>query len=167
MIMKTLYLDYSKCIGCGTCEAVCKFIYHIPRIIMTRTSYGLNVPLYCQHCDNPKCMRVCTRKAIFKDDQGVVRLKGEICRTCDSKNCLMACPYVAMMCTGEDNPVTKCDMCVTRAGLGPACVAMCPCDALLFVDRADLASLETEASQKAYERVRKYIICPDCSAPAL
>ena len=163
--MKTLYLDYSKCIGCGTCEAVCKFLHKTPRIIMTRTTYGLNVPLYCQHCQDPKCMKACREKAIFKDEQGIVRLDEARCRGCKTKNCILACPYVAMMCTGGKTPVTKCDMCVSRTGLGPACVAMCPCDALITGDNSDVSRLQTPAAKKAYERVRKYIICPDCPAP--
>ncbi len=163
--MKTLYLDYSKCIGCGTCEAVCKFLYKIPKIVMTRTSYGLTVPLYCQHCEDPKCMKVCRQKAIFKDKQGIVRLREELCSGCKTKNCLVACPYVAIMCTGRESPVSKCDMCVTRGALGPACVEMCPCDALMVEDRKDLDKRETPAAREAYERVRKYIICPDCPAP--
>ncbi len=165
IIMKTLYIDYSKCIGCGTCETVCKFIYRFPRIIMTRTSYGLSVPLYCQHCENPACMKVCREKAIFKDEHGIVRLNEGLCRGCQTKNCILACPYVAIMCTGRDNPVAKCDMCVSRADLGPACVAMCPCDAIMIRDRKDLQKLQTPSAKKAYERVRKYIICPDCPAP--
>jgi Fe-S-cluster-containing dehydrogenase component len=163
--MKTLYLDYSKCIGCGTCEAVCQFIYQVPRIIMTRTSYGLNVPLYCQHCENPKCMKVCRQKAIYKDEQGIVRLNEELCQGCETKNCILACPYVAIICTGRDTPVAKCDLCVTRSALGPACVAMCPCDALMFVDSQELQKFQTAAATEANERVRKYILCPECPAP--
>ena len=164
--MEKLYLDYSKCIGCGTCEAVCKFIYKIPKIIMTRTSYGLSVPFYCQHCDSPKCMKVCRQKAISKNEQGVVLLDQSLCKGCDTKNCIMACPYVAIICTGRDNPVAKCDLCISRGELGPACVAMCPCDALMLVRDQDLPSLETPDARKAYERVRKYVICPDCPVPA-
>jgi Fe-S-cluster-containing dehydrogenase component len=163
--MKTLYVDYSKCIGCGTCETVCKFIYQIPKIIMTRTSYGLNVPLYCQHCQDPRCMKVCRQKAIFKDEEGVVRLIEERCQGCETKSCILACPYVAMLCTGRDNPVAKCDLCVTRAGLGPACVEMCPCDALMTGEREELQRMHTPAAEEARERVRKFIICPDCPAP--
>lgn len=163
--MKTLYLDYSKCIGCGTCEAVCRFVYQVPRIIMTRTSYGLHVPLYCQHCENPKCVKVCKEKAIFKDDLGIVRLNEEVCRGCKTKNCILACPYVAIICTGRDNPVAKCDMCVSRAGLGPACAAMCPCDALIIGDSRELQKNQSPAAREAHERVRKYIICPECPSP--
>jgi Fe-S-cluster-containing dehydrogenase component len=163
--MKTLYVDYSKCIGCGTCEAVCKFIYQIPKIIMTRTSYGLNVPLYCQHCEDPKCVKVCKQKAIFKDEDGAVRLIEERCRGCKTKSCILACPYVAILCTGRESPVAKCDMCVTRAGLGPACVKMCPCDALMVGERKELDKKQTVEAKEAYERVRKFIICPDCPAP--
>ncbi len=133
---------------------------------MTRTSYGLHVPLYCQHCDDPKCMKACREKAIFRDEQGIVRLREDLCAGCKTKNCLLACPYVAMMCTGGDTPVTKCDLCVTRGDLGQACAAMCPCDALMVARGSELQSLQTPAAQKAYERVRKYIICPDCAAPS-
>ncbi|WP_035243823.1 4Fe-4S dicluster domain-containing protein [Desulfonatronovibrio hydrogenovorans] len=165
--MKILYLDYSKCIGCGTCEAVCRFVHHSPRIIMTRTGYGQHVPLYCQHCENPKCMRVCREKAIYKDKSGMVGLMEERCRSCKTKNCLMACPYVAMMCTGRANPVTKCDLCSARGDLGPACVAMCPCDALIFINRDKLKTIESPAAREAFQRVRQYIICPDCVHPSV
>ncbi len=161
--MKTLYLDYSKCIGCGTCEAVCKFVYTNPRIIMTRTTDGWWVPLYCQHCQDPKCMKACPRKALYRDqDSGAVLLKSGVCRECDSKNCLMACPYVAMICTGEQDPVTKCDLCITRGDLGPACALMCPCNALMLVDRENLEHIQTPEAKQAWERVRNHIICPEC-----
>ncbi len=164
--MKTLYLDYSKCIGCGTCESVCKFIYRHPRIIMTRTADGWWVPLYCQHCENPKCMKVCSRGALSRDEEsGAVLLQPGKCRECDTKNCLLACPYVAMICTGTKEPVTKCDLCINRNNLGPACAPMCPCDALMVVERDELEDIQSPESKEAFDRVRRHIICPECPSP--
>ncbi len=162
--MQTLYLDYSKCIGCGTCESVCRFVHQYPRILMTRTTDGWWVPLYCQHCEKPKCMKACNKNALYRDaDTGAVLLNQDLCSECATKNCLLACPYVAMVCTGtRQTPITKCNLCLDRGSLGPACASMCPCDALMLLDRKDLEKVKTPESRQAWELVRRHIICPEC-----
>lgn len=156
---KTLYIDYSKCIGCETCESVCKFLYDTPRIAMTRTTDGIMVPLYCKHCEHAHCMKVCTRGALMRDRDGAVVLQPLLCRGCETRNCVLACPYAAFFATETGVTVQKCDLCASRRdiGLGPACVDMCPCEAIVFVDRTDIASLETEPSRQAYDRVMAHI----------
>lgn len=156
---KTLYIDYAKCIGCETCEAVCRFIYERPRIHMTCTAEGIAAPLYCRHCENPKCANACPRGALTKDAEGAVILQQLLCRGCETRNCVIACPYSAMLLTETGVTVTKCDLCITRraVGLGPACVETCPAEAILYVQRGRLAELVTPEAAEAEKRVLAHV----------
>ena len=156
---KRLFIDYSKCIGCTTCEAVCKFTYGLPRIHMTRTCDGVEVPLYCQHCEKPMCMKVCPYEALYKDGSGAVLQRTWVCEKCDSFACMDACPFGAMFCTGDVMKVLKCDMCRLRReqGMPPACVEMCPTEAIVFVERAEVPKLQTEQATAAFKRVMDHI----------
>lgn len=159
---RTLYIDYSVCIGCETCEAVCRFVYERPRIQMTCTIEGIAAPLYCRHCDNPKCANACPRGALTKDAQGAVILQQMLCRGCETRNCVVACPYSAMLLTGTGVAVTKCDMCITRraVGLGPACAETCPAGAILYVERGRLAEIITPEAAEAEARVLAHVRPP-------
>jgi Fe-S-cluster-containing dehydrogenase component len=156
---KTLFIDYSKCIGCETCEAVCRFVNETPRIHMTRTCEGVSAPLYCRHCEDPACVKVCSRGALAKDRDGAVVLQPMLCRGCETRNCVLACPYGAMFITNTGVGLRKCDLCAGRRALGlpPACVEMCPCAAIVYVDRATIESLETEAAREALARITAHI----------
>lgn len=160
--MKTLYIDYSKCIGCETCEFVCRFVHSTPRIMMTRTTDGVMMPLYCRHCADPNCARVCKRGAISRDADGAMVLKPLLCRGCEGRNCMLACPYAAMFETDKGVMLTKCDLCAQRraTGMGPACVDMCPCQAIVFTDVDDLPGLETPEARAAEEKVLRHIRPP-------
>lgn len=159
---KRLFIDYGKCIGCETCEMVCAFTHRLPRIHMTRSRDGVMLPLYCQHCDTPKCMKVCTRGALRKDDDGAVLLNPLRCVECDHKECLIACPFAALFCNGRDTPVLKCDMCARRRAQGqePACVEMCPCGAIVCVEREEIKTLQTPEAMAAFRRVIEHIRPP-------
>lgn len=156
---RTLYVDYSKCIGCETCEMVCKFLYTQPRIVLVRTVEGEMVPLYCRHCESPHCAKVCKQGSLSKDQDGAVILDIMQCRGCESRNCILGCPYGGMLATGEGIGVAKCDLCASRRKHGelPACVEMCPCGAILFVERDKIPELITEESRMAEERVLAHI----------
>lgn len=156
---RTLYIDYSKCIGCETCEAVCKFLYSRPRIVLVRTTGGEMVPLYCRHCESPHCVKACKQGALHVDTQGAVILDSMRCRGCETRNCILGCPYGGMIATGEGIGVNKCDLCAGRRRQGdlPACVEMCPCGAIMFVERREIPLLETKASCAAQERVTAHI----------
>lgn len=156
----TLFVDYSKCIGCETCEAVCKFLYSNARIVMMRSRTGIVRPLYCLHCDSAFCMKVCPHPgALTRDEDGAVVLNHMRCRGCPSLACLIACPYAAVFSTGKSVLVDKCDLCKNRRkkGMPPACVEMCPCAAILFVKREDLAALRTPEWEEAYREVIEFV----------
>jgi Fe-S-cluster-containing dehydrogenase component len=157
--VKTLYIDYSKCIGCETCEYVCRFVHTTPRIVMTRTTDGIMMPLYCRHCEDPNCLRVCRQGALSRDADGAVALTPLKCRGCEGRNCMLACPFAAMFETDKGVMVTKCDLCAARRGLGmgPACADMCPCGAIAFARREEIAGLETPEAREAEARVLAHI----------
>lgn len=148
---KTLYVDYEKCIGCETCEAVCKFLYDQPSIVMARTRSGRMAPVYCMHCEQAYCMKVCSRGAITRDHENAVVLNPMLCRGCETRDCMLACPYAALFESDKGVGSRKCDLCAGRrdAGLEPACVEMCPCAAISCLDREKVDGLVTEASRKA------------------
>lgn len=155
--MKNLAIDYAACIGCETCEYICRFLHGTPKIHMTRLSNGVMAPLYCRHCADPNCARVCKKGAIVKQEDGVVRHDPMACRGCANPTCVVACPYAAMFLTDKGVKVAKCDLCAGRAkeGLGPACLAMCPCGAISVA--ADGERLESQESKAALERVLAHI----------
>lgn len=159
---KTLFIDYAKCIGCETCEAVCGFLYDRPRIVMIRTVDGFMAPLYCKHCEHAHCMKVCKRGALQRDRDGAVLLDPMLCRGCETRSCVLGCPYAAFFATDRGVAVRKCDLCASRRNLGmePACAEMCPCGAIMYVDKDDVEGLETDASREAREKVMAHIRPP-------
>ena len=156
---KRLYIDYHKCIGCESCETICKFLYGDPRIRMTRTDDGLMFPLYCHHCPKPQCVKACPAKAIVKEPAGPVIHNPKICRETGAMKCIQACPFLAIAPTGREVPVVKCDLCAGRRAKGilPACVDICPCGAISYVDAGDVKDLRTEESRAARSRVMEHI----------
>ena len=159
---KTLFIDYSKCIGCETCEYVCRFVGDMPRIHMIRAASGFMAPLYCRHCAEPNCAKVCKRGAIVRDVDGAMVLDPMLCRGCESRQCMLACPYMAIFETDKGVTVVKCDLCAARRqrGLEPACAAMCPCGAIEYVDRATAETLPDEAARAAEQRVLDFVKPP-------
>ncbi len=145
---KTLYIDYEKCIGCETCEAVCKFLYDQPRIVMARSAEGQIVPVYCVHCEKAFCMRVCPHGAISRDENNAVILNPMLCRGCETRACMMACPYAGFFESDKGVGSRKCDLCAGRReqGMEPACASMCPCGAIYYIERAELEQMDTQKS---------------------
>jgi tetrathionate reductase subunit B len=92
------------------------------------------LPVQCQHCDNPPCVKVCPTRASHKRKDGVVLVDKDKCIGC--KYCLASCPYNARYVNPLIPIVQKCYFCHHRvyAGLEPACVEVCPGKARVFGD---------------------------------
>jgi Fe-S-cluster-containing dehydrogenase component len=115
------------------------------------------VPVFCNHCDNPPCVRVCPTQATWKRDDGVVMMDWHRCIGC--RYCMAACPYGSRSFNWRDprpfletvdpgfptrtrGVVEKCNLCEERLARGeaPACVEACEEKALVFGDLADADS---------------------------
>src|SRR5256714_4334275 len=75
-----------------------------------------------------------------KRADGIVDLDKAICIGC--KACMAACPYDAIFISPEDHSAEKCNFCAHRIdiGLEPACVVVCPTEAILVGDMNDPSS---------------------------
>jgi Fe-S-cluster-containing dehydrogenase component len=112
-------------------------------------------PIYvkanCLHCNDPACVSACLVGAFKKEPNGAVTYDAWKCMGC--RYCMVACPF--QIPTYEyDNALTpqvrKCTFCfdkVVQEGGVPACVRICPNDALIFGKRDELVAL-------AHDRIR-------------
>jgi Fe-S-cluster-containing dehydrogenase component len=136
-----LAIDLARCIGCGSCEAACKLEHHLgpgqfrTRILtLTRPDDPERleyVKAVCQQCERPACLRACGAGAISKGaSDGVVMIDENRCTGC--QECVRACPYGVMSFDPRRLVADKCTLSAERraAGLPPACVSVCPTNAL-------------------------------------
>ena len=133
---KTILIDFDKCTGCMMCTMACSlaktesFNPARSRIgIVNWETNGLIVPVMCQHCEEPVCMFSCPVDAISKDENnGLVRIDRQTCINC--KICRQVCPYGGPSWDPIAREVVLCDHCEGK----PACVDVCPCDVLKYVE---------------------------------
>jgi Fe-S-cluster-containing dehydrogenase component len=112
------------------------------------------LPVQCQQCANPPCVKACPCEATWQEPDGIVVVDYEWCMGC--RYCQAACPYHARrfnfappsVAPDRINPdqaylsnrlrpvgvVEKCTFCLqrTRRGRYPACVEACPTGARKF-----------------------------------
>jgi len=144
-------VDQTRCIGCHACTTACKSENEVP-LSVTRTyvkyvdtgafpqarrSFQVT---RCNQCEAPPCVTACPTSAMFKRADGIVDFDKSACIGC--KACIAACPYDAIFINPEDHSAEKCNFCAHRLdiGLEPACVVVCPTEALLVGDMNDPTS---------------------------
>ncbi|MEO5357602.1 MAG: 4Fe-4S dicluster domain-containing protein [Nitrospirae bacterium YQR-1] len=143
-----MLIDSSKCIGCHSCTVACQNQNELPpRDNFNRIEereYGKFpnfsrrfLPVQCQHCDNPPCVKVCPVGASYKRQDGVVMVDAQKCIGC--KYCLLSCPYNVRVISEEYGHVHKCNFCIEMVlkGEKPACVTTCPMGVRVFGDLND------------------------------
>ena len=196
-------IDIQRCIGCHTCAVACKEENNLPKgvwwnRIMTEGGPDMDtpsgvfplakmtyLPLMCQHCGNPACVKVCPVGATYKDaETGVVRQDYDRCIGC--RMCMAACPYTGVRSFMWDEPtytidfaigspdvpahqkhtVEKCTMCWQRIAKGtePFCIKACPGRARYWGDLDDASS---EVSQLVATRQYKTLLPEKGTRPSV
>lgn len=143
-----IVIDLRRCIGCRACTVACKSENDVPlsvwRTWIKEIEKGTYphvrrhfLPLLCNNCDHPPCVPVCPVEATTKRDDGIVIINPHICIGC--RYCMAACPYGMRHLHPVHNTVEKCHWCLHRvqAGVQPACVEVCPTEAMVFGDLGD------------------------------
>jgi len=111
--------------------------------------------LRCNHCDAAPCVTICPTVALYRRPDGIVDLDGDRCIGC--KACMQACPYDALYIDPNTRTAAKCHYCAHRieVGLEPACVIVCPEQAIVAGDLDDPESQIARLVARAPVQVRK------------
>ena len=182
-------LDLSRCIGCRRCVYGCVAEnnqsrdpqIHWIRVLQLNKERGVDLedaeeyynpskvpekghfymPVQCQQCESPPCVKVCPVQATWKERDGITVVDYNWCIGC--RYCMAACPYGARhfnwkkagLPAAEMNPEThylgnrprpvgvveKCTFCIQRVRNTPgrytACVEVCPVGARKFGNLLD------------------------------
>ncbi len=162
-------IDNRACIGCHACTVACKSEHDVPLGVnrtwvkyiekgtfpdATRT-YSVQ---RCNHCEDAPCVEICPVTALFTRPDGVVDFDNSRCIAC--KACMNACPYDAIYLDPETQTAAKCNYCTHRldAGYEPACVVVCPVEAIVSGDLDDPKSRIAQLDQRQkvqYPKVEK------------
>ncbi len=161
-------VDATVCIGCRKCEWACRGAHNIENgdihdyenkeVFDTKrrptydnltvvNQYAENegnastIKLQCMHCDHPACVSACIVGAISKKKNGAVIWDTDMCIGC--RYCMVACPFQIPAFEYQkalDPKIVKCDFCFERTAEGklPACVDICPVEAITYGKREDL-----------------------------
>jgi Fe-S-cluster-containing dehydrogenase component/formate-dependent nitrite reductase membrane component NrfD len=141
-------IDQTRCIGCHACSTACKSENQVPLSVNRTYVKSVDVGRHpqarrffqvtrCNQCAHPPCVAACPTAAMFQRRDGIVDFAKSICIGC--KACMAACPYDAIFINPDDHAAEKCNFCAHRLdiGLEPACVVVCPTQAILVGDRHD------------------------------
>jgi len=162
----TKVIDHTRCIGCHACTTACKSENVVP-IGVTRTYVKhVDVGVFpqvrrahqvtrCNQCAHAPCVAACPTSAMHTRPDGIVDFDKSICIGC--KACMAACPYDAIFINPEDHSAEKCNFCAHRidVGLEPACVTVCPTQAILVGDLEDPRSLVAQIAHREPVAVRR------------
>ncbi|HLI38318.1 MAG TPA: 4Fe-4S dicluster domain-containing protein [Streptosporangiaceae bacterium] len=159
-------LDQDRCIGCHACTTACKSENDVPLGVTRTFVKSVDVGLFpqarrafqvtrCNQCADAPCVAACPTGAMFRRDDGIVDFDKSVCIGC--KACMAACPYDAIFINPEDHSAEKCNFCAHRLdiGLEPACVTVCPTQAILVGDVNDPDSEVARIVQREPVTVRR------------
>jgi Fe-S-cluster-containing dehydrogenase component/formate-dependent nitrite reductase membrane component NrfD len=159
-------IDNTRCIGCHACTTACKSENEVPvGVDRTRVKYveaGTfpNVRRHfqvtrCNQCEHPPCVYICPVTAMYQRPDGIVEFDQEVCIGC--RACMAACPYDAIYIDPATHSAAKCHFCMHRVeiGLQPACVVVCPEEAIIVGDLDDPESVVSRRIARESASVRK------------
>ena len=153
--LASILIDFSKCTGCRTCEAICSSFnnlenideslmpgignpYHA-NIKVYNYNPDIDVPSVCSLCSDAPCIQACpisedpvtNRKALFRDNK-TNAIVSDPTRCIGCGNCQEACKNesagIIRLNRATGMPEGICNLC----GGDPQCVKHCPYGALRF-----------------------------------
>ncbi len=150
---RVLIIDYSKCVGCKTCEMVCSLSHEgicsssLSRIRVAKDERaGWFVPVSCSMCEKAMCVAVCPAGAMVRNlESGVVTVNEQLCIGC--RQCVMACPFGHANFNPVRKVAFKCDQC----GGEPQCASFCWTGAIIYDE------LERVLEQKRLEAAERAV----------
>ena len=159
-------IDNRLCIGCHACTVACKSEHNIP-IGVNRThvkyiekgKFPNNTREFsvhrCNHCADAPCVEICPTTALYTRADGIVDFDNDRCIGC--KSCMQACPYDALYIDPDTHTASKCNYCAHRldGGYEPACVIVCPVEAIVSGDLDDHDSKISQLVTKEVTMTRK------------
>ena len=151
-------VDFNKCTGCRTCEAICSQANgkvtingeelfglgnpHYSNIRVMNFTPPVDIPNRCVQCSDAPCIEVCPvapdsstgRKALYRDEKTqAIKVDNERCTGCGS--CARTCKELRVgaiiLNLDTKKPEGICNLCEGD----PACVKYCPFGALTYVQR--------------------------------
>lgn len=159
-------IDHTKCIGCHACSTACKSENQVPLSVNRTYVKYVDVGVFpqarrafqvtrCNQCADPPCTHACPTAAMYARPDGIVDFDKSACIGC--KACIAACPYDAIFINPEDHTAEKCNFCAHRidSGLEPACVVVCPTEAILVGNLHDPTAKVTQVVGREPVTVRR------------
>ena len=159
-------IDHTRCIGCHACTTACKSENLVPLSVTRTYVKHVDIGIFpqarrahqvtrCNQCAHAPCATACPTTAMFKRADGIVDFDKSICIGC--KACMAACPYDAIFINPDDHSAEKCNFCAHRIDvqLEPACVVVCPTQAILVGDMNDQDSYVAQIINRDTVSVRR------------
>jgi Fe-S-cluster-containing dehydrogenase component len=120
----------------------------------------IHVKVQCMHCERPACVSACIVGAFTKLEDGSVVWDDDKCIGC--RYCMVACQFQIPTYDYDksiDPHIRKCDFCYDRRKNGqlPACVNICPNEALIFGKRNDILKIAKERIRRKPDVYVKHI----------
>jgi anaerobic carbon-monoxide dehydrogenase iron sulfur subunit len=156
---KMIMVHPDRCVGCGSCVSACAFAHEgsqrpeASRVHIYKFQFeGVSVPMLCQHCSDAACVSVCPTGAMHRNPV-TAEIEYDISRCIRCRMCSMACPFGNCIFDSRTDSILKCDLCEGD----PACVKVCPSDALEYVDDTiSTVSRQKNIANKLKEAVQDY-----------
>ena len=144
--------DLDRCTGCHACTVACaqenllrpgalwNRVYEVGPSGQFPGLQMYYIPVTCNHCAEPACVKACPTGASYKRADGIVLIDAAKCKGC--RACEEACPYKVHYFAAEGAKSTKCTLCASMVDAGdtPACVKTCTSRARHFGDLNDPGS---------------------------